>query len=315
VTTATQPTDPHADLQGVISPPRFQAFLSAASNDPVRARELYVWNRDLSVAILADIAILEVALRNAMHDQASAAWGSHWYADPTPALDERSARQLLMAWKYLHNSIKQRPGDADVPGRVVAQCMFGFWTNLLDAGSHVGTPPRRVSVHYDTLWDNAFKFAFPGDRTEARAQRHALMAQVPNDAGKQTAILRIRRTVNFSRAWVHGICKNVNDLRNRVAHHEPLINGFPFNGQQHRMDISDRHEQIRILARMLDRGLASWIDQNSTVPTLLQQRPLLRCEANTGTPLGAADPALPSTDHTMCSRLVYRLSRLIAPGL
>lgn len=268
-----QPTDPHADLQDAISVPRFQTFLDAAGNDPVRARALYVWNRDLSVAILADIAILEVALRNAMHDRASAAWGSHWYADPTLPLDERTARQLSMAWGYLHNSIKQRAGDADVPGRVVAQCMFGFWTNLLDAGSHVGTPPRRVSVHYDMLWDTAFKLAFPGGRAEARSQRQALIAQLPNNSGQQAAVLRIRQTVNFSRTWVHGICKNVNDLRNRVAHHEPLINGFPLNGQHQRMTISDGHEQIRMLARMLDRRLASWIDQNSTVPALLGRRP------------------------------------------
>lgn len=39
------------------------------------------------------------------------------------------------------------------------------------------------------------------------------------------------------------------------------------------MTISDGHEQIRMLARMLDRRLASWIDQNFTVPALLGRRP------------------------------------------
>lgn len=272
MTSPTQPSDPHADLLSSISPPRFQTFLAAASGDTVRAGELYVWNRDLSVAILADIAVLEVALRNAMHDQASAAWGTHWYADPNVTLDERSSRQLAASWKFLHQSIKQRPTDTDVPGRVVAQCMFGFWTNLLDAGSHISAPPRRVTVNYDLLWDAAFKGAFPGGRTEARAQRRQLLAQLPTGA-PQSAILRIRQSVNFTRSWVHGVCKNVNDLRNRVAHHEPLVNGFPLNGQHQRMSAADGHEQIRLLARMLDRRLATWIDQNSTVPALLQQRP------------------------------------------
>lgn len=96
---------------------------------------------------------------------------------------------------------------------------------------------------------------------------------LPWCSAQQAAVLRIRQTVNFSRTWVHGICKNVNGLRNRVAHHKPFTNGFPLNGQQHRMTIGDGHEQIRILARMLDRRLASWIEQNSTVPALLRRHP------------------------------------------
>lgn len=49
-----------------------------------------MWNRDLSVAFLGDIAILEVAMRNAMHDAATAAWGAMWFADQQVRLDDRS---------------------------------------------------------------------------------------------------------------------------------------------------------------------------------------------------------------------------------
>ncbi|MDQ0425244.1 Abi family protein [Cellulomonas iranensis] len=139
----------HSGLDRGISAPRFATFEHAAGGDPGLARDLYVWNRDLSVAFLADIAILEVALRNAIRDAATAAWGAHWYSDPTVVLDDRSTRQLSSAWASLPDSVKRRAQDPDVPGRLVAQCMFGFWTNLLDAGgtsaSHrAASPPTTM---------------------------------------------------------------------------------------------------------------------------------------------------------------------------
>ncbi|NQX17249.1 hypothetical protein HQQ86_15240 [Rathayibacter sp. VKM Ac-2857] len=260
-------------MQRGISGPRFQTFLAAASGDAELARELYVWNRDVSVAILGDIAILEVALRNAMHDAATRAWGPHWYADPSVLLDERSSGQLASAWQFLHESVKKRAQDVDVPGRVVAQCMFGFWTNLLDAGGHIGRPPRRVSADYDKLWDQAFRSAFPGGRIEARTQRNALIQAIPPGPSQQKEVIRMRQEVAFNRNWIHGVCKTVNELRNRVAHHEPILNGFPLKGQQNRMTTEAGHEQIRMLARMLDAPLATWLDGNSPVPALLARRP------------------------------------------
>ncbi len=91
--------------------------------------------------------------------------------------------------------------------------MFGFWTGLLDAGSYVGDGPRRVRVDYDQLWHAAFKRAFPGGRAMARRQRES--ARAAGATGPELA------SMGFTRTWTHGVCKNINDLRNWVAHHEP----------------------------------------------------------------------------------------------
>ncbi|MGZ0069675.1 hypothetical protein [Microbacterium arborescens] len=274
MTLPSQPIlDPHVGLNTAISPPRFATFLSAAAGDVALAHRLYVWNLDLSVAVLADIAIVEVALRNAMHDAASRVWGSHWYQSTDVLLDERSEGQLSRAFGYLHKSIKQRANDADVPGRVVAQCMFGFWVNLLDSGDHVGRAPRRRRADYNVLWETAFKHAFPGARLEARAQRKILEAKIPDGPDRAAQVARLRQEVAFNRTWVHGICKNVNGLRNRVAHHEPLINGLPLAGQGQRITAAEAHGQVLMVARMIDRDLATWLDTNSKVPALLANRP------------------------------------------
>ena len=208
-----------------------------------------------------------------MHDAASRTWTPHRYSDPSVVLDERSTGQLINAWGYLPKSVKERPQDVDVPGRLVAGCMFGFWANLLDDGSFICNSPRRIRADYDVLWRDSFKYAFPGAKQEAKSQRALQIAALPDDDRKPVAIRRLQQEVSFKRSWVHGVCKVVNQLRNRVAHHEPMINGFPLKGQSRRLSAAEGHEHCRMLARMLDRDFATWLDSDTKVPGLLAGRP------------------------------------------
>ena len=114
----------------------------------------------------------------------------------------------------------------------------------------MGPEPRRHRVDYEELWRPAFSKAFKGGRVEARKENST-----------------------FTREWVHGIAKNVNTLRNHAAHHGPLVNGFPLPGQSNRMSTQDGHDQCMLLARMLDRDLATWLAGNTKVPALLEARP------------------------------------------
>lgn len=252
------------NINDIISAPRFATFQHAANGDNNLASKLYIWNRNLSMAFLADIAILEVALRNAMHKAATNHWGSHWYHASGIALDERSCGQLARAWNQLPKNVKERPLDIDVPDRLIAFCMFGFWTNLLDSGDHIGRPPRKVRVNYEEKTWPVFKRAFPGGRKEARSQREKIFQKT----GQQVL------EPAFTRSWVHSVCKNINDLRNRVAHHEPLINGFPLKGQNQRMSAEEGYEQCKMLARMLDENLALWLEANSNIAKILAENPL-----------------------------------------
>ena len=242
-------------LVRAISTPRYASYLRAASQDSDLARRIYVWDRDLATAILADLAIVEVALRNAMHAALTITYGPAWY-EQIP-LDDRSKGQITRAWSYLVNP---KQGDPTTPGRLVAQCMFGMWVNLLDAGGYAGKAPRRSHVDYESLWRSTLNKAFPGGRAEARRDPD------PN--------------ATFTRTWVHSIAKTVNVLRNRVAHHEPLHNGFPLPGQQasqqqpaRRLTAAEGIDSYMKLARMIDRDLAEWITCNTRVPQLLADRP------------------------------------------
>lgn len=245
-----------AGLDRAISTPRYASYLSVAGQDKDVARRLYVWDRDLATAILADLAIVEVALRNAMHKALTRVHGAEWYQ--SIPLDDRSQGQVTRAWGYL---INPAPGHPLTPGRLVAQCTFGMWVNVLDAGGYAGKSPRRVHADYEQLWRSTLRSAFPGGRHEARRDPD------PN--------------ARFTRTWVHSIARTVNVLRNRVAHHEPLHNGFPLPGQRsgqkqsisRRITAADGVEAYMKLTRMIDRDLAEWIAHNTQVAALLAARP------------------------------------------
>lgn len=237
-------------------------FLRNAPNGTAdEALKLYIWDRELAAAFLADLAILEIALREGLHRAATDKWGVYWYEEMP--LDYRSQKGLAEAWSRLPENLRKDRRRGDLPGRLVANCMFGFWTNLLDQGGYTGIGPRRRQITYDDNWPALLK-AFPGGRIEAKLQRRNNPA--------------IANEITFSRAWVFQVCKRVNDIRNRVAHHEPVINGFPLKGQSSngsviRLTPSEAHDEILSLARMLDRDMAEWLRVNSAVPRVFAQKP------------------------------------------
>lgn len=235
-------TEQFAALDRSITPMRMSTYVSAASGDMNLARDLYLWDRAISVGFLAELAIIEVALRNAMNAQLEAKWGAEWYANLSVPLDDRSAAALNTAWG--------RITGPKTPGKLVAQCMFGFWRGLLDKGDHTGKPPRRARCDYEVLWRGVLDKAFPGGRNQARLDGH-----------------------RWNREYALAVVSRINDLRNRVAHHEPLVNGFPLSGQKMRLSAQEAFDDFLRLAAMLDRDLISLLMATSQVPMHLRNRP------------------------------------------
>ncbi len=133
-----------------LSQERFGAYRRATCGNAA-ALALYEWNNAISAALWADIAHLEVLVRNTMHEQLTV-WSSRtfseprWYLDPGRFLapnrlvDIAAARQRATTGKR---------GKPETSGRVVAELSFGFWRYL-------------VSSHYDrTLWKPILSRSFP----------------------------------------------------------------------------------------------------------------------------------------------------------
>lgn len=238
-------------LEVAISADRMGTYLREAGGDRLAARKLYVWDRDVAAAAFADIAIIEVALRNAIHEVLTARLGERWYEVGGLPLDSRATTNLQKAWERLPSQDRANPAQSQVPGKLVARLMLGFWRDLFDAGGYVGKEPRRVRVDYEQNWRTVLHRAFPG--------------------GRHTAL---KMGESFSRDWTLRQIDAVHALRNRVAHHEPLLRGFPLPGQgPQRLTVEDGYLAYIRLANMIDFNLAGWLRSNSRVPSLLARRP------------------------------------------
>lgn len=67
------------------------------------------------------------------------------------------------------------------------------------------------------------------------------------------------------RAEVARLLSKLNPFRNRIAHHEPILNA----------DIAKRHDEMLTLLRLMDKEAAQWVSSRSCVPMLLDWRPPL----------------------------------------
>lgn len=141
-----------------LSAGRFATYLQAAGGSRQRALALYEWNARLSAAFLRDLSHLEVGFRNACDIQLAAATvpgDSHWTDDATLA----TLFPVSMRWnssKGRHEDVNKAPrenvkravqkvtpspavpGTKPLPGKIIAEIMFGFWTYLA-ADSHEKT--------------------------------------------------------------------------------------------------------------------------------------------------------------------------------
>jgi hypothetical protein len=163
-------------------------YLLAADGDQRKALALYEWNIRASGALYEALALVEVVLRNTIHDQMTS-WHSRegrprtWLDDPARLLEQRAkddiatARRRAERWRSVAGvPTPTRPNPPS--GAVVAELSFGFWRYLL------------ASRYEHSLWLHAMRSGFPGVR-----DRRAIEAPV----------------------------RRLHEVRNRIAHLEPVL--------------------------------------------------------------------------------------------
>ncbi|MDU2422258.1 MAG: hypothetical protein E7D48_09210 [Bifidobacterium scardovii] len=77
----------------------------------------------------------------------------------------------------------------------------------------------------------------------------------------------------WTRNYALDIVKTVHALRNRVAHHEPLVNGIPLPGENRRITLADAVQACFDLAMIMDRDLHAWLMDNSKMKLVLEHEP------------------------------------------
>jgi hypothetical protein len=131
-----------------ISADRFARYKSAMGGDADMALRLYVWNTAVSSAFWGPLQVLEIALRNALHDRLTAHFSREdWW--------NANALTLTVVHRRAVGDACDRVVEArrvPMSGRIVAELPLGFWVGLLGAG-----------CNYEmTLWRPALRHAFVG---------------------------------------------------------------------------------------------------------------------------------------------------------
>ncbi len=104
----------------------------------------YVLNTTASEAFYTRLQGIEVALRNALHTEATKLHGEEWYLPSVAVLQHPATEMVQSAHQSLVND-----GKAPNPGRMLAELNFGFWVTILG--------PK-----YETsLWRPYLRRAFP----------------------------------------------------------------------------------------------------------------------------------------------------------
>jgi hypothetical protein len=143
-------------LETSIGVDRLAGYVASAGGDTVAALDLYLWNTSVSAASFEDLSLLEVALRNACHEQlrtwhASQGQVTPWYfmtgLEPRHMADIAQARQRV-----------QQGRNEETEGRVVSELMLGFWRLL------------HAKVYEHTLWRDVLRFAYPHQPVADRAR-------------------------------------------------------------------------------------------------------------------------------------------------
>ncbi|MDK8790889.1 MAG: hypothetical protein DI609_00285 [Corynebacterium urealyticum] len=241
-------------LQLLLSEKRLAPFAHAASGNIARAEELYRWNNRLSGALHAQIGLFEVITRNAL-DRALRAWclqrfgTSSWTSRDLPAneIHVLISRQLADARKNTAKAARNRPprhprkNAKPIHDDVVAQLTLGNWAALLGAFPRHQMSPKKQEAAA-SLWSNAHTVAFPRLRLAPQQDGHS----IPQDG--------ISLGDNYRR---------VTDLRNRVAHHENLLD----------VRVNRRlNDMITVLAA-IDENIPGWFLRGSKVRRIYQQDP------------------------------------------
>ncbi|TCO23391.1 Abi-like protein [Kribbella steppae] len=215
-------------VQRWLSPARLAKYRTATDCDLQRALQLYEWNAKISAALMRDLGHVEIGLRNAYAEVIEHYWSG------TPDHWTRSAATLFRP------VYRMRDGEpVDINRQQRAQ--------LEEACARVGPdgPPGKViaeltfgfwrflssSAHEKTVWVPFLHRAYPPGTNRKR------------DVDSRVATL--------------------NRLRNRVAHHEPLI------GE----NLPREAAKVSALAGLLDPELGAYVAATSDVPGLLLARP------------------------------------------
>jgi len=223
-----------------LSAPRFGVYIAAAAGDRRLALDVYEWNALVSAAFQRDLAHLEVALRNAYNAAIVANTPPglpHWTTDPS--------RLFPVRWRAARDGtrIDANRAPREQIERAVREAGPAAPSGKVIAELMFGFwRYLSTAAHHHPLWIPYLHAAFaPGTGRPA----------VDRPVGR------------------------LHQMRNRIAHHEPLLRRNNTTGvlsltTQH---LADRHGDLLTIAELISPELRDYIAATSTVSDQIDRHP------------------------------------------
>lgn len=175
----------YQDFESIMSQPRMQRYLLACNNDTRKAMTLYRLNLKLSQELFTVIGCFEVALRNKIDALCLARLGADWLRNA--ALPTGIFGNIRRTQNIINKALGQLNQRGYNHQSLLAALDFGFWRYMYSNPLYAATHRLLLGV-------------FP---------------------------LKPRSTpaIQYNQTFIFNTLKNVNDIRNRIAHHEPICFG------------------------------------------------------------------------------------------
>lgn len=173
----------YSEFERIMSKPRMNRYFAATDGDTRKAMTLYRWNLHLSQEMFTIISCFEVALRNAIDRHYSTEHSNEWIRDSVERGGFFQVKKCRNTAKIIRIVISRLGNDYTHP-KMVAEMDFGFWR---------------------------FLFATPQYSAAGKTLLNIFPAK-PKSTSQ----------VQYNHKYVFRELQKVNNIRNRIAHHEAI---------------------------------------------------------------------------------------------
>lgn len=195
-----------SEFEKIISPKRMRKYVAACGGNTRKSMTLYRLNLRLSQEIFTIISCFEVALRNAIDKELVARWGDEWLKDfSQPNGIFYNNNRVERSRQNIDKSYRELMRNGLYShSKLLAEMEFGFWKYMFS------------NLQY---------------RLSGRVLLRAFINK-PRSTPQN----------NYDNTYIFNELDFINNLRNRIAHHEPIC--FDANGNIDTFYVISRYNKM-----------------------------------------------------------------------
>ena len=170
-------------FEKIMSQPRMSRYLTACSNDTRKSMILYRLNLKLSQELFTIISCFEIAIRNAINNHYSVIHGNNWLKDLVATGGQFDNNRCRKTAEIIRRGLRKLNHNY-THSKLIAEMDFGFWRYLFSQPQFYAGGQSLLQI-------------FPAKPKSSP-------------------------TVQYNSRYVFNELEKINDIRNRIAHHEPI---------------------------------------------------------------------------------------------